>query len=79
MRLLLLKGQLGLSIVPIDEVKDHSAADHFGFEICGVLLPIGCLSNAKPGLFAEANKFIVGFEGAANTSYIMVRMSFVKA
>jgi hypothetical protein len=30
-------------------------------------LPFVSFMNAKPGLFAEANKFIVGFEGAADT------------
>ena len=58
----LLKGQFG----PVDRVKGHAAVQHFGFEIGSVLLPIGRLSNAEPGLLAEANKFIVGFEGAAD-------------
>jgi len=62
-----LKGQLGLPIVPIDDFERHPAFEHFRLEIRSVLLPIGRLSNAEPGLFAEANKFIVGLEGAADT------------
>jgi hypothetical protein len=63
---LILKLTFDLSIVPIDDVKDHSAPDHFGFEIGSVLLPIWRFPDAEPGLLAEGNQFIVGFEGAAD-------------
>ena len=51
---------------PVDNFENHAAPDHFGFEIGGVLLPIGRLSNTESGPLAEGNKFIIGFEGTAD-------------
>jgi hypothetical protein len=61
-----LKGQLGLPIIPVDNFENHPAFEHFELEIGSMLPPIGRLSNAEPGLLAEGNKFIVGFESAAD-------------
>jgi hypothetical protein len=52
----------GLAFCPVDAVKDQSAAEHFSFKIRGVFFPLVRLSNAKPGLLAEADKLIVSLQ-----------------
>src|ERR1700722_11387800 len=61
-----LKGQLGLAPVPIDNLKKHSAPEHFGLEISGVLFPVVRLPDAKPWFIAKTSKRIVGRESAAD-------------
>jgi hypothetical protein len=36
----------------VDDLKDHSAPEHFGFKISGVLLPLGSLPNAESTFLA---------------------------
>src|SRR5882724_3530235 len=62
-----LKGQLGLAPVPIDNLKKHSAPEHFGLEISGVLFPVGGFPDAKPWFIAKTGTRIVGRESAAYT------------
>jgi hypothetical protein len=64
-----IKGQLGLSLVPIDDLKRHSALEHFGLEISGVLFPVGGFPNAKPGFLAKTDERIVGCESAADNRH----------
>jgi hypothetical protein len=42
-------------------------------------LPFVSFADTKPRFLAKANKLIVGFEAPRIPSYIMVRLSFVKA
>jgi hypothetical protein len=60
-----LKGQPGLAPVPIDNLKKHTAPEHFGLEISGVLFPVVGFPDAKPWFIAKTGKRIVGCESAA--------------
>ena len=44
---------------PVDNLENHSAPEHLGFEIGGIHLPLGSLPNAKPAFPAELAKRIV--------------------
>jgi len=43
--------QLSLILRPINDLEDHSAPEHFGFEIGRVKLPFGGLPDTKPAFF----------------------------
>ena len=40
------KGQRRLIFRPVDDLENHSAPEHFGFEISRVHFPVGRLANA---------------------------------
>ena len=51
---------------PIDGFEDHSAPEHFGFEISRVLLPLRGLPNTESGFLAETAERIVRRERTAD-------------
>jgi hypothetical protein len=62
-----LKGQRRLIFQPVDDLENHSAPEHFGLQISGVLFPVGGFPDAKPWFIAKIGKRIVGCESAAYT------------
>ena len=64
---------------PIDDVEEHSSLEHLSFEVSSVLLPVRGLANPKARSFASSLLSIIRGKRAATLSYIIVRLSLVKA
>jgi hypothetical protein len=68
-----------LLLGPIDDFEKHSALEHLGFKVGCVLFPIRCLAHEERGLDICCLRASSAAKAPRTASYIMVRLSSVKA
>ena len=58
--------QRSLAFVPVDDVEQHAALEHFSLEVGGMLLPVRGISHPESGFLALPFQRVVGAQRAAN-------------
>jgi hypothetical protein len=72
-------GNLAWIFRPIDDLEEHSPLEHFGFEGGRVLFPLRCFADTEPSFLALFLSASSTASAPRTPSYIIVRLSLVKA